>query len=82
MCPKRFLSLWYVWREIVHLCCTDTNSISKQTETRFQMTHDTEEFHRVCPKGFLSLWYFHRKLSTPLASRLALSPNEPTRAST
>jgi hypothetical protein len=27
--------------QTVHLCCTDTNTISKQTETRLHMTHVT-----------------------------------------
>jgi hypothetical protein len=52
--------------------CTDTNTISKWTKTRFHMTHVTFEFHRVRPKWFLSLWYVRRKPQTFLASRLAL----------
>jgi hypothetical protein len=36
--------------ETMNLSCTDTNTISKQTETRFHMTHVTDEFHRVRPK--------------------------------
>jgi hypothetical protein len=35
--------------QTVHLSCTDINTVSKQTETRFQLTHVTEEFHRVHP---------------------------------
>jgi hypothetical protein len=30
-----------------HLSCTDTNTVSKQTKTRFHMTHVTYEFHQV-----------------------------------
>jgi hypothetical protein len=57
-------------------------TISKWIETRFHMTNVTEEIHRVCSKQFLSLWYVRRKPCTYLASRLALSPNRPKRAST
>ena len=66
----------------VHLSCTNTNTISKQIETRFHMTHITKEFHRVHPKRFLSLWYVRRKPCIYLASMLALSPNGPKQAST
>jgi hypothetical protein len=65
----------------MHLSCTDTNTISKWTTTRFHLTHITLEIHRVRPKWFLSLWYDRRKPSNFLASRLALSPNGPKRAS-
>jgi hypothetical protein len=34
----------------VHLSCTDTNTISKWTEIRFNMTHVIGEFNRVRPK--------------------------------
>jgi hypothetical protein len=57
------------------LSYTDTNTISKWTETRIHITKVTKEFHRVCPKWFLSLWYVWCKSCTNLASRLALSPN-------
>jgi gamma-glutamylcysteine synthetase len=60
-----------------HLSCTDTNTISKRTKTRFHTTHVTYEFHRVRPKLFMSLWYVQCKPCTYLASRLALSPNGP-----
>jgi hypothetical protein len=36
--------------QTVHLSCTDTNTISKQTEMRFHKTHITKEFHWVHPK--------------------------------
>jgi DNA-binding transcriptional regulator of glucitol operon len=68
--------------QTVHLSCTDTNTVSKQTEMRFQMTHITEGFHRVRQKGFLRLWYVRRKLCTYLASRLALSLNDLKQACT
>jgi hypothetical protein len=68
--------------QTVHLSCTNTNTISKWIETRFQMTNVTEKIHRVRPKWFLSLWYVRRKLCTYLASRLALCLNRPKWAST
>jgi hypothetical protein len=34
----------------VHLSCTDTNTISEQTETRFHMTHVVYQFHGGRPK--------------------------------
>ena len=36
--------------QTVHLSCTDTNTIFKEKEVRFHMTHITMEFHRVRPK--------------------------------
>ena len=68
--------------QTMHLSCTDTNPASKRKEVRFHMTHVTYEFHRVHPKRLPSLWYVRRKPCTYLASRLALSPNGPKRAST
>jgi hypothetical protein len=66
--------------QTVHLSCTDNNTVSKQTEMRFHMTHVTLEHQRVCPKRFLSLCYVRREPCTYLASKLALSPNEPKQA--
>jgi hypothetical protein len=66
--------------QTVHLSCTNTNNVSKQTKTRFHMIHVTYEFHRVRPKLFMSLWYVQYKPCTYLASRLALSPNGTNRA--
>jgi hypothetical protein len=66
----------------VHLSCTDTNTVSKWTETRFHMTHITKEFYRVHPKWFLSLWYVWPKPYIHLVSRLTLSSNGLNRAST
>jgi hypothetical protein len=62
-------------RQTVHLSCTDTNTISKRTKTRFHTAHITYEFHQVHIKLFMSLWYVQGKPCTYLASRLALSPN-------
>ena len=36
--------------QTVHLSCTDTNTISKEKEVRFHMTHVTREFDWVRPK--------------------------------
>jgi hypothetical protein len=36
--------------QTVDLSCTDINTISKQTEMRFHMTHVTKVFYRVFPK--------------------------------
>jgi hypothetical protein len=47
--------------QTVHLSCTDTNTVSKRTKTRFHMTHVTYEFHRVHPQLFVSLWYLQCK---------------------
>jgi hypothetical protein len=44
--------------QTMHLSCTDTNTVSKRTKTRFHTTHVTYEFHRVGPKLFMSLWFF------------------------
>jgi hypothetical protein len=63
-----------------HLSCTDTNTVSKQTKTRFHTTHVTYEFHQVHPKLFMSLRYVQCKPCTYLASRIALSLNRPNRA--
>jgi hypothetical protein len=67
--------------QTVLLSCTDTNIVSKWTKTRFHTTHVTYEFHKVRRKLFMSLRYVWRKPCTNLASRVALSPNVPNRAS-
>ena len=36
--------------QTMHLSCTDTNTISKEKEVGFHMTHVTMEFHRVRAK--------------------------------
>jgi hypothetical protein len=48
--PKRFLKAMVRLVQTVDLCCTDTNTISKRTKTRFYMTHVTLELHQVRPK--------------------------------
>jgi hypothetical protein len=66
--------------QTMHLSCSDNNTISKRTKTRFDRTHVTYEFHRVRLKLFMSLWYVQCRPCTYLVSRLALSPNRPNRA--
>jgi hypothetical protein len=61
--------------QTVHLSCTETNTIFKQTEMRFHMAHITYVFYRVCPKWFMSLWYVWRRPCSYLALTLTLSPN-------
>jgi hypothetical protein len=67
--------------QTMHLSCTEINSVSKQTEASFYLTHISEEFHRVRQKWFLSLLHVRHKWGTYLASRLALSRNRPKWAS-
>jgi hypothetical protein len=66
--------------QTVHLSCTDINTVSKWTKTKFHTTHETYEFHWVRPQLFMSLWYLQCKPCTYSVSRLALSPNGPNRA--
>jgi len=58
------------------------NTISKQTETRFHLTHVTLEYHHVRLKWFPCLWYGQRIPCTYLVPWLTLSPNRPKQAST
>jgi hypothetical protein len=60
------------------LSCTNSNTVSKRTKTRFQTTHVTYEFHQVRPKLFMMYWYVQSKPCTYLASTFALSPNRPS----
>jgi hypothetical protein len=62
------------------LSCTDTNTVSKWTKTRFHTTHVAYEFHQVRPNLLMSLWYVQCKPYTYLTSKLALSLNGPNRA--
>jgi hypothetical protein len=66
--------------QTVHLSCTDINTVSKWTKTKFHTTHTTYEFHWVRPQLFMSLWYLQCKPWTYLVSKLALSANRPNRA--
>jgi hypothetical protein len=68
--------------QTVHLSSVKVSTMSKQTKTSIHLSLVTLEYHRARPKWFSSLWYVRRKPCTNLASRLALSPNRPKRAST
>jgi hypothetical protein len=59
----------------VHLSCTETNIVSKRTETSFHLSLITHEYLTVHLKPFLSLWSVWRKPCTYLAPKLTLSPN-------
>jgi hypothetical protein len=58
--------------QIMHLSCTEINTISKWIEMSFHLTH----VNRVCPKWFLGLWYIRRKPCTYLAPRLTVDQNK------
>ena len=79
---KWFLSLWCIRCKPLHISSTKTNTVSKRTEARFHMTHIIKELYQVRPNWFLSISYVLGKSCIYLASRLALSPNRPNRAST
>jgi hypothetical protein len=66
----------------MHLSCVKISTISKRTEMSFCLSLITSEYHLVHLNWFLSLWYVRSKPCAYLASRLALSPNGPKRAST
>jgi hypothetical protein len=60
----------------MHLSCTDTKIISKQTEMIFHMTHVIFQFHQVRPKRFMSLLYARHKPCSYLVVTLTLSLND------
>jgi hypothetical protein len=70
---KSITKLMVCLAQTMHLSCTDTNTTSKWTETRFDMTHVT--------RSSIRQWYVQRKPCTYFASRLALSPNRSKRLS-
>jgi hypothetical protein len=63
--------------QTVHLSCIKICTISKWTESNFQLSLVTLEYHRVRPKGFLRLCFVWRELCTYLAQTLTLSSNGP-----
>jgi hypothetical protein len=67
--------------QTVHLSFSDTNTVSDWTEMGFHMSHVTLEFYQAS-KTISNPMLSQCKSHTYLASRLALSPNEPKRAST
>jgi hypothetical protein len=82
VCPKRFLSLWYVWRKpCTYLAPTLALSPNRLNQGSTRPTSPWSSI-RCVQKWFLSLWYVQRTPCTYLASRLALSPNGHNRAST
>jgi hypothetical protein len=68
--------------QIVHLPCAEINTLCKQVEMTFRLTHVTQEFHRVRRKRFLSVLHVQRKACTYLGLRLTLSPKGSKHAST
>jgi hypothetical protein len=68
--------------QTVHLSCTETNTVSKWTETSFHLSLATQEYYPMHPKQFLSLWYIWRKPFTYHAPKLTLPPKESKRDST
>jgi hypothetical protein len=50
--------------------CTDTNTISKWTKTRFHTTHVAYEFHRVRPKLFMTYGTFNSNRAPILCSTI------------
>jgi hypothetical protein len=44
--------------QTVHVSCTETNTVSKRTETSFHLSLVAPEYHPVHPKQFLSLHRF------------------------
>jgi hypothetical protein len=52
--------------QTMHLSCVEINTISKQTKTRFHLTHITLEYHRVCPKWFPCVLYVRHKSCTEI----------------
>jgi hypothetical protein len=81
-CVQNHFWAYGMFSKNLHLSCTDTNTISKWTKTRFHMAHVTLEFHQVRPKWFLRLRYIWHKPCTYPASRLALYSNGLNWAST
>jgi hypothetical protein len=67
--------------QTMQLSCTETNTVSKRTEMSFHLSLVTQEYHPVHPKQFLSLWLVLCNPCSYLESWLALSRNEPKRAS-
>jgi hypothetical protein len=59
--PKTISEAMVHLAQTVHLPCTETNTVSKWTETIFHLSLITQEYQLVHPKKFLSLWYIRRK---------------------
>jgi hypothetical protein len=90
----KWASTWPTWTRSTVMCdqynfhgrsaqtvpSTKINVISIRTETSFNLTHVTQEFHRGHPKWFLCPWYIRCKPCTDLTPTLTLSPNGPNQA--
>jgi hypothetical protein len=82
LCPKQFLSLWYIWHKpYTYLALTLELSPNRSKRDSTWPTSPRSSI-RCVQNEFLNLWYVRCKLCTYLASRLALSPNGLNRAST
>jgi hypothetical protein len=76
-CVQNCFRAYGMFGATMHLYYTNTNTISKQTELRFDMTYVTKEFQWVHPKWFLSLWYVRRRPCTYLTPTLTQFSNRP-----
>jgi hypothetical protein len=55
---SKMISEPMVWSaQTVHLCCVNTSTISKRTESSIHLSLVSWEYQLLRPKGFLSLWY-------------------------
>jgi hypothetical protein len=68
--------------QTVHLSCIMISTINSWTESTFQFSLVSFEYHRVRPNQFLGLWSIWRKPCTYLAPTLTMSPYRPKRDST
>jgi hypothetical protein len=65
--------------QTLHLSCTDTNTMSKWTKTRFHTTHITYEFHRVRPKLFMHLSFVKISTISKRTEQSSTRPSSPRR---
>jgi hypothetical protein len=65
--------------QTAHLSCVKVSTISKRTESSFQLSLVTMEYHWVRSKRFLSQWYVRRNPCTYLALTLIVSKWTKTR---
>jgi hypothetical protein len=73
--PKMISEAMVHLTQTVQLSCTETNTVSKRTETSFHLSLVTHEYLPVHLKQFLSLWSVWHKPCTYHAPKLTLSPN-------
>jgi hypothetical protein len=80
MCPKWFLSLWYIrTKPSTYL---GSRLALSPIRPSFHLTLVTSKYHQVRPKRFLSRWYVWRKPCAYLPQTLTWSPNGKKRDST